>query len=94
METTSAIDFLDQIEATQEAQELRDAVQEEESSGRFTVNRSGNDLLIQDTLTHDLWLRLEGPQAKAAFLELLETRYGGDLGIDGQMDYERQMEKD
>jgi len=87
--------FLDNssMGTVREAQELRDAILEEESTGIYDVTRRGRVLRVVDTVA-EVDLILASEKARDAFIELLEDKWGEDLGIDGMVDYQRAMEKD
>lgn len=95
--TTDFKEFMDEVETDNydELHSLKMAVEDEDNCGPFEVQkRDDNDKLIISICTSDLKLLLASNKAKKYFLEFIESEFGGELGIEGEYEFKRQMEKD
>lgn len=93
--TTDFDSFLDGVETSdiEEIHSLKNCIEEEENCGPFTIKKKGNQIFVS-ICTNDVVLRIASEKAKRTILKIIESRYGGELGIEGERDYQRQMLKD
>lgn len=80
------------IDGASEAAALKNAVDEETEELHFRVTRKGVNLFVQD-LTNDLTLMLTSDKSRDYFLECIENKFGGELGVEDQAEFERLMDK-
>ncbi len=93
MTMTGFEEWLDGQEFTiEEISHIKDAIECEGNVGICNAKKRGDALLIE--AGNGDWLLLATPKARGAFVSLLEERYGGELGIDGEAGFRRAMSKD
>ena len=94
--TTSFEDWLSGLnleDSFDDVHSLYRAVSERDSYGPFSCSTKGDMTFVTCEAETDQTLVLASEKARNGFIVLLEKLYGGDLTIEGQYYYNKQMEK-
>jgi len=72
---------------------LYESIVNEDSYGQFEATRDGDKLTVSEQ-DRDEKLLLVSEDAKNAFLKKLDEEYGGEMGVQGEYEYFRSMQKE
>ena len=88
--------FLDSIETDniEEMYYLKNAIENEETYGYVDIKNISEHRFIVSVTGSDIGLLFVSEKQIDTFLKIIEDRYGGELGIDMEYDYQKASEKD